>query len=180
MPSGCIGNNRGFEECRHLKWVNTFTRAVKMPAVVIFRWNGRSRTAAGSNSVGFVYLNECTGNSGTALREMETKVAALQSPSSWEGIIHPSLFGRTIICCAAGWRMPLIVFDEGRDAVRQAAGSGALSLPGVSEQLFGFWLDVFSGGWCRSSHWLWEKASINLSTVKLISKWRDSKIYWLC
>lgn len=44
--------------------------------------------------------------------------------------------------------MPLIVFDEGRDAVCQAAGSGALPLPGVSEQLFGFRLDVFSGGWC--------------------------------
>lgn len=31
--------------------------------------------------------------------------------------------------------MPLIVSDEGRDAVCQAAGSGALPLPGVSEQL---------------------------------------------
>lgn len=44
--------------------------------------------------------------------------------------------------------MPIIVFDEGRDAVCQAAGSRALPLPGASEQLFGFRLDVVSGGWC--------------------------------
>lgn len=41
--------------------------------------------------------------------------------------------------------MPLIVFDEGRDAVCQAAGSGALPLPGVSEQLFGVWFSVVAG-----------------------------------
>lgn len=43
--------------------------------------------------------------------------------------------------------MPLIVFDEGSDTLCQAAGSGAFPLPGVSEQLCGFWLDVFSGSW---------------------------------